>query len=968
MSLRQQVKAAFEEADTEKKGAISVDQLCALMKKLTPDLSKADEDLMVSKLAVDQGGMVQIDNFIDVFCGSPPGLRRELSKPIKPEELEVIKEAFKKFDKDGSGKIDVKELAAMCTELGKKMSEQQAMEAIRQLDRNGDSSVDFDEFVLWWTCSPGLGGYSHVALNFMKTKLALKSRAKIALTKIKRVKAAENEFAYNGSFDLTPNYLDAGKGSEEKSSVSFSLKKVADAKEGGFAVTIRLKAKSPDAAATYIAAYDKWIALLKEENGAGAGPSAKEVDEKFPKVSQEKEFLTLRFPGPDASDAEMLEMIPMLEQAVKKFDAKVSFGTSFEQIVEKPLAPLPRQFTGFKISVDALACLDSIAAMVGDAPPPVQAALKLLAGVTKDVKIGFDETSPMLLASRLKEMTRNEVEYMDPGQKIFWECSDKGIETFRQGLYEVACKECHEGGMAIISGGAFKTDGLASSSAALSLFQESTRTLCGIETITFTGFPGSTVEGVVTFDRFNPFILGEYLFGSWPKAPEEPNKEALSKPMKDDEATKLQEIFKKFDKDGSGSIETKELKQIVVELGGTISDEEVEAAMKELDVNGDGSCCFEEFKAFWTSKSGLGGHNSTMLKFLKMKMAAGSMASKGRALLSNAGGFVTLKEVADTVLNWTCEMTPGMAECAEKMSVEAHFEVEDVKTTGPPRVVLVIAAKSEAAAADCLAKINEAFESVRPDLEMQLPALPEFKQDGANIIFSFSPPEELVSAAIYEQADMMKMITPAIKAVKNTRISVSFANSFDDFLGSPDTPAPELFAGAKVKSILSASAVGKGLFFNIINNMTAQVSREENMNAKLGMEVFKMFTGGDITACSGWHKAAVGGLLSMAEEMGLPPGVFCPSGARDFLPNFGPDSGDLPDEIKMIGKLVVQVASQLESVQSLSIENVFLPKEFSQNGLDATIAVKATFENVKPFALANYILAPSLVKAGLVEG
>ena len=266
MSLRAQVKAAFEEADTEKKGAISVDQLVALMKKLTPDLSKADEDLMVSKLAVDQGGMVQIDNFLDVFCGSPPGLRRELSKPVKPEELEVIKEAFKKFDKDSSGKIDVKELAAMCTELGKKMSEQQAMEAIRQLDRNGDSSVDFDEFLLWWTCSPGLGGYSHVALSFMKTKLALKTRAKMALTKIKRIKVAENEFAYNCSFDLTPNYLDGGKGCDENAFVSFALKKVAEAKEGGCALTIRLKGKSPDAAATVIAAYEKFTAMIREED------------------------------------------------------------------------------------------------------------------------------------------------------------------------------------------------------------------------------------------------------------------------------------------------------------------------------------------------------------------------------------------------------------------------------------------------------------------------------------------------------------------------------------------------------------------------------------------------------------------------------------------------------------------------------------------------------------------------------
>ena len=50
MSLRTQVKAAFEEIDTEKTGKLSVGQLAALLKKLNPDFSDDDIKLVMSKL------------------------------------------------------------------------------------------------------------------------------------------------------------------------------------------------------------------------------------------------------------------------------------------------------------------------------------------------------------------------------------------------------------------------------------------------------------------------------------------------------------------------------------------------------------------------------------------------------------------------------------------------------------------------------------------------------------------------------------------------------------------------------------------------------------------------------------------------------------------------------------------------------------------------------------------------------
>merc|ERR1719373_1145472 len=57
----------------------------------------------------------------------------------------------------------------------------------------------------------------------------------------------------------------------------------------------------------------------------------------------------------------------------------------------------------------------------------------------------------------------------------------------------------------------------------------------------------------------------------------------------------LKATFRRFDRDGTGSIELKDLKEL---LGETFEGEEVENMMKEADKNGDGKISYEEFIAY----------------------------------------------------------------------------------------------------------------------------------------------------------------------------------------------------------------------------------------------------------------------------------------------------------------------------------------------------------------------------------
>ena len=60
----------------------------------------------------------------------------------------------------------------------------------------------------------------------------------------------------------------------------------------------------------------------------------------------------------------------------------------------------------------------------------------------------------------------------------------------------------------------------------------------------------------------------------------------------------LRRAFDIFDADNSGFIDREELKAVMTKLmGASLSEEELDAMMKEADTNSDGLVSFEEFKA-----------------------------------------------------------------------------------------------------------------------------------------------------------------------------------------------------------------------------------------------------------------------------------------------------------------------------------------------------------------------------------
>jgi Ca2+-binding EF-hand superfamily protein len=66
--------------------------------------------------------------------------------------------------------------------------------------------------------------------------------------------------------------------------------------------------------------------------------------------------------------------------------------------------------------------------------------------------------------------------------------------------------------------------------------------------------------------------------------------------------SEVEDIFRHFDKDGSGAIDVRELNELMEALGADIPQNELDVALKALDADGNGFIDLAEFKAWWQER------------------------------------------------------------------------------------------------------------------------------------------------------------------------------------------------------------------------------------------------------------------------------------------------------------------------------------------------------------------------------
>lgn len=78
----------------------------------------------------------------------PPSGEPTFINALNAEQMEALKEAFAKFDVDGSGDIDAEEIVAAMSNMGVKVTLAEATKMIQEVDQDGNGKLDFTEFIL----------------------------------------------------------------------------------------------------------------------------------------------------------------------------------------------------------------------------------------------------------------------------------------------------------------------------------------------------------------------------------------------------------------------------------------------------------------------------------------------------------------------------------------------------------------------------------------------------------------------------------------------------------------------------------------------------------------------------------------------------------------------------------------------------------------------------------------------------
>lgn len=135
-----EIKEAFSLFDRDGNGTISTDEFGTVMRSLGHYPTEAEIADMINEIDPDGSlGIVYFPMFLTM-------INRKLKEGNQITEDEVI-DAFKVFDKEGNGFISATELRHIVTNLGEKLTEDEADEMICEADIDGDGKINYVDFV-----------------------------------------------------------------------------------------------------------------------------------------------------------------------------------------------------------------------------------------------------------------------------------------------------------------------------------------------------------------------------------------------------------------------------------------------------------------------------------------------------------------------------------------------------------------------------------------------------------------------------------------------------------------------------------------------------------------------------------------------------------------------------------------------------------------------------------------------------
>jgi len=138
----EQLKSQFRRWDADGNGSLSSEELKKLMLALNPSWSKSELNQLWSLADKNNSGKVEYDEFVDfimVYGG-------EEEHGVETDPAGMLKEQFRKWDKDNSGRISKEELGQLLRTLNPSWNAEQLDNLFKLVDKNGNNQIEYDEF------------------------------------------------------------------------------------------------------------------------------------------------------------------------------------------------------------------------------------------------------------------------------------------------------------------------------------------------------------------------------------------------------------------------------------------------------------------------------------------------------------------------------------------------------------------------------------------------------------------------------------------------------------------------------------------------------------------------------------------------------------------------------------------------------------------------------------------------------
>jgi len=167
------LRKAFKFFDTDASGDIDPDEFFAAMHAFGLEFTEDQVLALFGYYDIDRDGSLSYYEFIEKVLESGFGLEGgtkpekilvqmmamtddkmdvEIKTVLRSEDVnfKTCQACFNKFDANGSGEIDIRELQQLTRALGLSMDRESINNAMFELDQNRNGTISFDEFWSWW--------------------------------------------------------------------------------------------------------------------------------------------------------------------------------------------------------------------------------------------------------------------------------------------------------------------------------------------------------------------------------------------------------------------------------------------------------------------------------------------------------------------------------------------------------------------------------------------------------------------------------------------------------------------------------------------------------------------------------------------------------------------------------------------------------------------------------------------------